>query len=194
MASVGGVSEGEKDKAVLEALIPRILPDTDQVLFLVAGNKPQLMKKFSGLLRGLEHITIRGGPVDKAIVVRDADNRDFAQLEREMAEKIQGRTYLFPSAVQVHAICQELETWLLADVNAINRVAQERSGRSVRRAIPRPLEVIMQPSILFQDVLSEARLNYTAEVCGRIAAELSLDTLRTECPSFVRFETKILDP
>lgn len=194
MPSFGGVVEGAKDEAVCDELIRMISPGVEQILFRVAGNKPQLMKKFPGLLHTLGHVTVTGGPVDKAIVIRDADNKDVPGLEEEMQRRMAGRTYPFPGGVAVHAIRQEIDTWLLVDLGAINAVAAVRGSRQVKRRVPRPLEDIQQPSLLLQDILSDAGLNYTAEVFRQLAARLDPNKLRAECPSFAAFEQKILDP
>ncbi|MBI2207689.1 MAG: DUF4276 family protein [Candidatus Rokubacteria bacterium] len=190
----GGVVEGDKDKAVCEELIPRICPETEQVLVRVAGDRPQLMKKFPAWLKTLQHVTTTGGPVDKAFVVRDADNKASNGIESDMLQRIADRAYPFPRGVSVHAIRQEIDTWLLADINAINTVAAEVGHRPTKRSIPRPLEGIQQPSLLLQQVLSSVGLNYTAAICRKIARHIDLGILRAECPSFLEFEQKIIDP
>lgn len=190
----GGVVEGDKDKAVCEELIPRICPDTEQILVRVAGDRPQLMKKFAGWLKTLQYVTTTGGPVDKAFVVRDADNKPPDGVEADMLRRIADRAFPFPRGVSVHAIKQEMDTWLLADIEAINAVAAETGHRPTKQTAPRPLEAIQQPSLLFKQILSSVGLNYTAAVCRQIARRIDLDILRADCPSFADFEQKILDP
>jgi len=45
-----------------------------------------------------------------------------------MAQSVAGRQFSFPRGVQFCAVRQEMETWLLADAEAINSLAQERDG------------------------------------------------------------------
>jgi hypothetical protein len=73
------------------------------------------MKLFPGLLREFEHVNA-GLPVDKGIVIRDADQKIPEALISQMESKISGRTYRFPTKCLV--IVQKLETWLLADEEA----------------------------------------------------------------------------
>jgi hypothetical protein len=86
-----------------------------------------------------------------------------------------------------------METWLLADPNAIDKVAVARGGKKVSR-VPDPLEEIQNPKERLMAKLTQSGLNYTAEVCREIAKETDLITLRRRCPSFAAFEEKVLDP
>lgn len=193
MPVYGIVVEGFKDVGVYSELIRKVLGIEVQVVDRVAGDRAQLMKRFPGQLRSLEHVAPHGGPADKALVIRDADRKGVSALESEMHGKIEGRWYPFPNGVSVHAVREEMETWLLADPSAVSLVATRRGGRSVR-GVRGPLENVQQPAARFQEMLSEARLNYTPEVCREIASEINLATLRTACPSFAAFEQKVLDP
>jgi len=193
MQSYGIVVEGEDDGGVFEEIIGKICPEAHDTRVRIAGGRVQVMKKFVGLLRGLEHVTSQGGPVQKALVIRDADCKDPAVIEAQMKTSAVGHPFSFPAGVSFHVVKQEMETWLLADPDAINRVAASRCKRSVPR-VPDPLEGIQDAKGKLMAVLSQAGLNYTAAVCREIAKEIDLTKLRTRCPSFQAFEQKVLDP
>jgi len=193
MESYGVIVEGQFDVGVYEEFIRQICPEAHDIKARDAGGCAQLMKKFPSLLRSLEHVTQQGGPVEKALVIRDADCRDAAAIEAKMQESVSRHRFLFPGGVGLHAVKQEMETWLLADPEAINRVAASRGGKAIPR-VPDPLEDLQDPKEKFMAVLSRSGLNYTAQVCREIAKEADLAKLRIRCPSFATFEQKVIDP
>ncbi len=193
--SYGIIVEGEYDIGTYEELIWKICGRMVQVESRdTRGRVRYKNKKIAGYLRSFEHVSAGGGSVDKALVIRDADRKDAAIVEQEIWDRIGNRAPLFPRGISAHAICQEMETWLLADHNAINKVAQTRNARDEVQRVGESLEEIQNPKERFLDLLSWAGLNYTAQVCREIAREIDLDVLRERCPSFREFERKVLDP
>lgn len=190
-ASYGIVVEGPYDVPVYEELIRKISAADVEIVPRPAGGVSSLMKLIPALLRDLEQIR-QGRPVDKAVVVRDAGPKDPASVERVMAEKIQGQTFSFPRGVQLFAVRRTMETWLLADENAINSVALPRGGRTAAR-VQGTLEEIADPKERFILLLSEARLPYDPEVCREIASRVDIETLGYRCPSFRSFQQKVID-
>lgn len=188
-ATYGVIVEGEYDVGVFEELIGKICPYPVEAWVREARGRPRLMSRFPALLRMFEHWTTSGGAVDRALVIRDSNGRNVADVEASMRAKIIDLTYRFPQGIQVHAVQQETETWLLADPAAISVVA----GRAAR-AVHGQLEELQHAKEIFMDVLSEVRLEYTPEVCRRIAREINIITLRAACPSFRRFEEKLILP
>jgi hypothetical protein len=85
-----------------------------------------------------------------------------------------------------------METWLLADANAVSSIAQSKGGRRIPET-QGTLEEILNPKQKLTEVLSRAGLNYLPNVCGEIARETRLNVLRYRCPSFISFERKVLD-
>jgi hypothetical protein len=193
MESYGVIVEGQFDVGVYEEFIRKICPEARDIRPRIAGGCAQLMKKFPSLLRSLEHVTQQGGPVEKALVIRDADCRDTAAVEAKMQKSASQGSFSFPGSVGFHAVKQEMETWLLADPEAINRVAASRGGKATPR-IPDPLEDLQDPKEKLMDALSRSGLNYTPAVCREIAKETDLTKLRIRCPSFATFEQKVIDP
>jgi hypothetical protein len=144
------------------------------------------MKQFPGLLKSLEFID-EGNPVDRALVIRDCGNRLAADVEADMRARIAGVQYRFPRGVDVCAVRQETETWLLADEQAISTVA---SGRTVG-TVNGNLEEIVGPKERLQRILSRVKLNYLPSTLGAIAGYADVEIMRYRLPTFRSFVQKI---
>lgn len=183
----GAIVEGVYDVGVFEELIPRLCPYPAAVTVKEAGGRTRLMSRFPRWLRMFEHSTSSGGPVERALVIRDANGRDPADVETDMRRKLAGLAYGFRYGVEVHAVRHETETWLLADTAAISRVAGCNTP-----TVDGQLENRLQAKEDLMGVLSDVALPYTPEVCRRIASMIDLPTLRVRCPSFGAFERKVI--
>jgi len=187
MAIYGIVVEGPYDEAALPEIIKKCLSSEIEIISRPCGGKDRLMKSFPGFLEEFRHAK-QGSPVDKALVIRDGIDPD-ALLEK-MRSKIAGQTY--PFEVKVIIIVQELETWLLADEEAISKVTQARSGRTVAR-VSENLESIPQPKEKLKEILSGAKVPYTREVAREIAAHSDLSKIEYRCPRFREFRQTVID-
>jgi hypothetical protein len=182
------VLEGTYDTAIFTELLPRVCgADIEIASPIEANGSGRLMKRFPVWLKRFEHIT-PAGPVDRALVIRDANGRNPGEVEAEMLAKIAPRYYSFPEGVRVHAVRRQVETWLLADEHAIATVAGKKV--SMVRGI---LEEVQDAKGLLQRVLDAVGLPYLAPIAGAIAREINLTTLRYRCPGFIQFETKCLE-
>ncbi len=189
MATYGIVVEGDYDVAALTEIIKKCLSNEIEVIQRRCGDKSQLMRKFPGYLESFRYEK-QGSPVDKAFVIRDADNKETHTLLEEMKSKIAGRTY--PFEIKFIIIVQELETWLLTDEEAISRVTQSRSGRTVSK-VNEDLESIIQPKERLKKILSDAKVPYTAEVAREISKESDLLKIEYCCPGFKKFRQDVID-
>ncbi len=190
-SSYGLIIEGPYDESFYKALIPRICGMSLSFETRLGRGLPGLMEKFPALLRTLEKVR-EGRPVDKALVIRDSDRKDPLAAREEMARRIEGKNFAFPHGVQLCVVRRTMETWLLADINAINTVAVSRGGRKVSE-IKGNVEEIDDPKARLRSVLSKAGTEYTAIVCGDIASNIKIDTLEYRCPSFRSFKQSVLD-
>ena len=120
---------------------------------LILEGVAQLMEFFPTYLHDLEH-RLSGNPVEKALVIRDAGGRDPAEVEHDMAQKIRDRHYTIPRGIQCFAVRRTMETWLLADIEAINAAARSRGGRAVA-AVQGTLEDVVDPKERLRRVLSK---------------------------------------
>ena len=190
-SSYGLVVEGDFDKAIYRKLIEKIRGRPLPIYCRVCSGVGDLKKYFAAFLRDLESAH-HENPVDLAFVIRDADGKDPSTLETDLAERVSGQVFAFRYGARFHATRQAVETFLLADVEAINRVAESRAvlRRRVTRP-PGPLEDILNPKDYFVDLLSDAGLRYTPKVCEEIAQSADLAFIRRFCPSFERFIEKV---
>lgn len=189
--SYGIVVEGVYDTPVYGELIRKICSAGVEIVAREAGGVPRLMRVLPALLRDFEHVR-QGRPVDKALVIRDSGGKDRGSLEQLMADRIRGQAFSFPRGIQVYAVVRAMETWLLADVDAINIVGLSRGGRPVA-AVQETVENIVDPKERLKRLLSEAGLPYDPQVCREIAQQARIETLRYRCPSFGSFEEKVRD-
>jgi len=181
MLTYGLIVEGVYDEAALVELIQKCLQGNIDVVARPCGGS--LMNKFPGFLEEFRYVK-QGTHVDKAMVVRDADAKDPNEVLQRMAAKIVGRTYPFP--VKFVAIVRELETWLLADREALSAV----TGRMVPE-IDEPLEGILDPKARLQRMLSG--IPYTQEIARKIAVAANLERIEYRCPSFRSFLQLVRD-
>src|ERR1700691_2966979 len=90
-------------------------------------------------------------------------------------------------AVHFYATGCMVETWLLADEQAVSRVALSRGRTRSTKAMDRPLEETMNPKPLFLTMLSEAGLPADDKVYEEIAATADLGKIAERCPRFAEF-------
>jgi hypothetical protein len=204
----GIVVEGPYDVAILRELIPRILGRDVPVISRPCFAKVIPNKNLLTLLRDLQDEMQRRldekarenlqdemqvWRYQKALVIRDSGRKDPRIIEAELTQKVQERRWAFSHDVHICIIRQEVETWLLADVaEGVNAVAKKRGGRTVAE-VQETLEEIEYPKERLRQLLSDAKLEYTDQVCGEIARSLRLDTLSYRCPSFRTFAQRVLD-
>jgi len=180
-SSYGIIVEGPYDSAFYEAVIQRLSPHAC-VSARVCDGKSNLTRKFPALLKTFEH-ELAGRPLEMAIVIRDADGKNPEEIEAQMRSKIANRDYPFGLGVKFFAVPQAMESWLLADVNALNAVSQRRNGKRVTKSHEAP-ESLRNPKGWFREFLTNQNVVYTAEVAREIAEELDLNTLSVRCPRF----------
>jgi hypothetical protein len=184
-SSYGIVVEGNYDSVVYDAFIRRLTSPDVHFKPLPCEGKTNLMRNFPGLLRRFEY-EIGGGPVDMAIVIRDADGKDTSEVEAKMRMKIQGRSYPFRLNVRLFAVPQAMDAWLLADIGAISAAVQNRGGKRVTKSHENP-ESLRDPKEWFRKLLTDHKATYTAELCREIAQNVDLQVLAQRCPRFPVF-------
>ncbi len=190
--SYGLVVEGEYDAEILLEFVRKIMGAEVVVRVRACGGRSKF-RKLPGYLQELQHC-LSGRSVDKVLVVQDCDRRPMQEVEGRLNQQVPAWASSFPRGVQVHGVRQAIESWLMADANAINAVRREEGapGRDVGE-IREQIEEIEDPKTRFRQMLSEAGLPYTPAVCRKVAAAVDLDRLRRQCPSFESFEQKVID-
>ncbi|MCW7075409.1 MAG: DUF4276 family protein [Candidatus Methanospirare jalkutatii] len=121
---------------------------------------------------------------EKVIILGDADCNEEGERERlqriyeHLPEGLRRR-------VHICIIVHELESWLLADENAISK----RLGKNVR-AVPNP-ESIHDAKEYLEELFEEAGEKYLTKFGGEIAKHVDVEKLREKCASFADFERKV---
>jgi hypothetical protein len=166
-------------------LLKRLRPDLNKVVARSCGNDYRVATTLP--YRILEFTRVNnGGPVDKAIVVRDAHRMTHERALQKLRESINPRKYEFP--IEFAVVEPEIEAWLLADHNALFAVSQER-GVATRFPVPSSSpEMLRDPKEHLMELLAEAKVPYTEAVAGRLAETSNLLLVEQRCPSFRRFK------
>lgn len=102
--------EERSARILLEGILPKILPEGTDCRFIVFEGKQDLEKQMVRKMRGyLNRDAV-------FIVLRDQDAADCREVKRRLAGKCgeAGR-----SDALVRIACRELESWYLADLNAV---------------------------------------------------------------------------
>jgi hypothetical protein len=187
---IGLIVEGHYDEAVLETLARRVAQSPVTLYVSACGGKARLKQKFPGYLRYFEHVHL-GNPVDKALVVCDADQKPPAELRASLSQETRNRASWPADKLHICIVRQEIETWLLSDENAVNSVASERGGHARIARVQEDPENIGDPKARLRTLPSAAGLVATPAVYQQIASRLDLETLRQRCPSFQEFEQAV---
>jgi len=187
-SSYGIIAEGSYDLAVYEAIIKKLSPGIP-IKALECGGKSGLMKKFPSLLKVFEY-QLAESPVEMAVVIQDADGRNPEGIEAQMASKIADRGCPFALGVQFFAVPQAMESWLLADVNALNAVSRRRGGKRVTKSHAAP-EALLRPKEWLLNLLTDHGLDYTSELAREVAQEIDLERLAEACPRFRVFSHRV---
>lgn len=183
MELFGLVVEGNDDETALSELVQKCKSGVE-VITRKCGNRVKLLRQFPSYLEDFRHAK-EGKNVDKALVIRDADQKNPAHLINDMRVKINNRHYAFP--VKLLVIVQELEAWLLADETAVS-LATGQTTQPTQKP-----EGLSDPKQKLKNVLSDAKTSYTPEVARKIAANANLDVIGARCPSFRVFREAVID-
>jgi hypothetical protein len=185
MSVFGIVVEGSRDAAVYRVIIRKIRPDVEDVVARPCGGVPALPRKFVGMLRGFEYNA--GYLIDKALVIRDSGGKNPQTSEADLNDLMNQSGFEPTFPFHFYATRCMVETWLLADEQAIGRVAQSRRRAPAIKAIKKPLEEIIDPKPLFLALLSQADLPADDRVYEEIASAADLNRIAERCPRFAEF-------
>jgi hypothetical protein len=189
--NVGVIAEGIRDEPIFQELIPKILPSVSAVVVRPTRGKSKFISLFPNLLWTLYVKPV--GLVDKALVIRDANGDDPDAVENAMRLALNGRnTPAFRKDIALHVTRKESETWLLADVAAINRVAARHATGAMAVAVPGPLENIVDAKERFVRLLTQAGLLNVDAIVREVVREIDLAVVRQHCPGFGVFEQKVV--
>lgn len=187
--NIGIVVEGDRDGAAYPEIIRKIRPDIQNVRAVVCGDLPRLKRTFIGWIKHFEwHADFAAG---KVLVIVDSDCADAAGKEAQLEHAYQQSHFVPSFAVHFHATKCELESWLLADENAVNCVSQNRGKNQRARAVDIELERHRNAKELFFKTLSKAGLPADPQVYKEVAEQVDIERIGRRCPSFALFAAKI---
>jgi len=187
MSRFGIIVEGPCDASVYSAMIPRIRPEIADVVARACGGVPALTNRFVGLLKHFQYMD----RIDKALVIRDSDRRDPQVVEKGLRDRLDESGFRPTFPVHFYATKSMVETWLLADINAIVKTARGRGHSGSVKPMNRTLEEIIDPKAAFHAMLSQAGLPADPKVYGEIATEADIDIIEGCCPYFLKFREHI---
>lgn len=183
----GIIVEAERDAAVYSLLIRRIRSDLDEVLSIRCGGVVGIRRQFVGWIKNFQwHSNLQIG---KVLVICDSDRRDSQSVEAELDGILNQSGFPTQLTLPVHfyATKCEVETWLIADESAVNRVARDRHEAGMAQAVTGDLETIIDAKSRFRRMLSQAGLPATPAVYEEVAKAADLNRIAERCPYFERF-------
>jgi 5S rRNA maturation endonuclease (ribonuclease M5) len=170
---LGCIVEGPDDRDVLTRILQKLGLPCEIRNARGSGNLKRKLNSYIDLLRS--------SSCKKIIILRDMDCQDHKALSREFAGYVTKDTKF---CLAVH----ELETWLLADHNALSEVIHRRI-----RPISNP-ENIHDAKSKMKEIFQKSERTYIpSRDLPEIAEHLNLSVVRGKCASYRRFETLAKD-
>jgi hypothetical protein len=112
MSEIVFLLEERSAKVMLEGLLPRILPNTIKVRYIVFEGKQDLEKQLVRKLRGYLKSDVQ------FIILRDQDSGDCKDIKKNLYAKC---LEAGKSETIIRIACRELESWYLADLEAVEK-------------------------------------------------------------------------
>jgi len=174
------IAEGPIDFEVSEILLSKV-----QIVSPTDPEPVRLPLRQLSLRRHLKALSGRqGNPlerVDKAIVLKDSGSLTCQQVVAGLQQQIGGANWPFP--VKLGSAVREIESWLLADHQALSIV----TGLSCN-PVHNP-EGIQDPKQVLRNILERAspRQDYGIDKAREIAEKMNLQIARPNCHSLDHF-------
>ncbi len=124
--NIGVVVEGLDDYTTYPTLIQRIRNDIGRSQVRECGGKSRLKNRFLSFLREFQNPTWQIGI---ALVIRDSDCSPPQPIEDQLRNILNTSGFRPQFRVELFAIPCMLESWLVSDLDAIRRVAAQRSHK-----------------------------------------------------------------
>lgn len=137
-------------KALLQGVLPRLIPSDIEIVYLVFEGKQDLEKNLARKLRGWRR------PETSFVVLRDQDAMDCERVKARLVELVResGRSAL------VRVACRELEAWVVGDLDALAKAfGDETLARGKNRekfrdpdSLRRPIEELQRLVPTYQKI------------------------------------------
>ena len=152
------------------------------------GGKYRLKNTFLGFLKEFQRN--HAWQINVAFVIRDSDCKPPQEIEEQLRRVLHESGFAhFP--VEFFATKCQLETWLLADENAINQVSQHRGKNKQVGSVEFQFETDNSAKNRFLEQLSKASLPATPQVYKQIADVADISRIAARCPSFQQFIRRV---
>jgi len=187
--NIGIVVEGPSDGAAYPALMRRLRDDIGTQQVRECGGKSGVKNKFIGFLKEFERN--RAWQVDVAFVIRDSDCKPPSPIEEQLNGVLRESKFDPHFRVEFFAIKCQLETWLLADENAINHISQRSGKNKLVEPVNFQFETDNGAKKRFLEQLSKAGMPAIPRIYGEIAEAADLAQVAARCSSFQQFTNRI---
>lgn len=183
------VVEGQTDLATYPVLIQKIRNDVEVVLRKQCWGRVET--KFVNHLKYFQ--TRRDKAIQRVFVIRDSDCADPHPLEAKLSETLDRSGCEFEFQVYFYATKCKLESLLLADEDAINHVAQNRSHPNTILRVDYSCETEDNNNAkkLFLNTLSRVELPNDERVYSEIAQASDVQIIAERCPYFRQFISRL---
>jgi hypothetical protein len=166
--------EEQSARELLKGLLPRLLPDSVQVQYLVFEGKQHLEKELVRKLRGWR------APDSVFAVVRDQDAADCHVVKQRLVDLVaeSGR-----NPVLVRVACRDLESWVVGDWPAVAKAFERPAlGELANKAVYRNPDQLVRPVEEIRKFLPEYQKSDGARRVG-----VHLEPARSRSTSFRAF-------
>lgn len=164
-------------KVFLEGLLPRLLPDGVQFQLIAHEGKADLDRSIPRKLKAWRD------PTARFIIVRDQDSSDCVALKAKLVKLCveAGR-----GDALVRIACQELEAWILGDLQAVDQVYGTQCAAQQNKTKFRDPDKINKPSQQLAELIPGFGKVGTARALGG-----KVDVENTRSHSFAQFVSGI---
>jgi len=174
MSEIVFLLEERSAEVMLQGLLPRLLPADVPVRYIVFEGKQDLERQLVQKMRGYQV------PGARFVVLRDKDAGDCKAIKTQLVSKCHKAEKL---DALVRIACQELESWYLADLAAVERGLGIRGLVKLQKKNPyRDPDSLPNPSTKLQLIASSYQ-----KVGGSRAIGPHLDIDNTRSHSFAVF-------
>jgi hypothetical protein len=172
-------------EAMLEGLLPRILPSGLPYRFIVFEGKQDLEKQLVRRIRGYLN------PNAYFVILRDKDAEDCRALKRKLMQKC---CETKKSNILVRIACHELESWYLADLSAVEHglgvtgIARLQNKHLYRAPdnYPSPYNTLKRIASFYQKVGGSREIGHHLDPDNKRSKSFAvfIEGLRKLCASF----------
>ncbi|NJN28551.1 MAG: DUF4276 family protein [Cyclobacteriaceae bacterium] len=174
-------------KIVLENLLPSMLTENISFKIYPHQGKQDLEKAIRRAIPSISRI-----PGSRIIITRDQDSSNCVELKQNLDEIAHNNCFC---PYKIRIVCQELESWFLGDLEAIEGAFHRFKGENhIGKAEFRNVDAISKPSEYLLKILPEySGIGYLPkmEVAEKVSKNMGID--RNRSTSFNHFIRSVRD-